>query len=183
MRKNIIGNGDIASALPEQDRLLFFASGVSNSQETRKSEYQREFDLLRSQVGTDLRLVYFSSLSIFYKDSRYTQHKRLMESVVKECFPHYTIIRLGNITWGDNPHTIINFFRNRLERGEPIEVRDEYRYITDREEFLHWINLIPDFNCEMNIPGRRMKVAEVVEQYCQPQTVLAGNGRIRYGYP
>lgn len=44
----ILGNGDIASALRPVDRpdRLFFASGVSNSSETRLSEFNRERDLL-----------------------------------------------------------------------------------------------------------------------------------------
>jgi nucleoside-diphosphate-sugar epimerase len=183
-KKNIVGNGDIASVLPNQDRLLFFASGVSNSQETKESEYRRELDLLMSQVGADKdggrRLVYFSSLSIFYKESRYTEHKRLMEDAVKDLFPKHTIIRIGNITWGTNPNTVINYFRGRLERGEPVEIRDEYRYVVDKAEFLHWISLIPDFNCEMNITGKRMKVVDIVEQYCQPVKEPVLNGA--YGH-
>ena len=159
----IIGEGDVASAIIDREDLLFFASGVSNSQETRESEYQREKDLLLTQDRKQ-HLVYFGSLSIFYADTRYARHKRGMEELVKENFGRYTIVRLGNITWGNNPHTLINYFKARKQAGEPIEVRDEYRYVVDREEFRHWLGLIPDFNCEMNITGRRMKVREIVEE-------------------
>lgn len=162
----IIGNGDIANALREVDRddLLFFASGVSNSQETRESEYEREAKLLDEQ-DQGRHIVYFSSLSIFYKDSRYTIHKRTMEGLIKYAFSTYTIIRLGNITWGDNPHTLINFLRNKIKNNEPIDIQDTYRYIISKDEFLHWIKLIPDWNCEMNLPGTRMKVEEIVNNY------------------
>jgi len=159
----IIGEGDVASAIIDKESLLFFASGVSNSQETRESEYQREKDLLLIQDRKQ-HSVYFGSLCIFYADTRYARHKREMEELVKENFGRYTIVRLGNITWGNNPHTLINYFKARKQAGEPIEVRDEYRYVVDREEFRHWLGLIPDFNCEMNIPGRRMKVREIVEE-------------------
>jgi len=163
--KEVIGRGDIAQVLQEIDKdVLFFASGVSNSQETRESEYQREEDLLLQQ-DRSRRLVYFGSLSIFYGDTRYTQHKREMEELVKDNFPRYCIIRLGNITWGKNPHTLINAMRNKLLSGKPMEIRDTYRYIVDQNELLHWLGLIPDFNCEINIPGRRMTVAEVVKEY------------------
>lgn len=161
----IIGNGDIASVLPDRNDLLFFASGVSNSQEDREEEYLREVDLLKEQSIKN-HVVYFSSLSIFYSDSRYAKHKKQMEALVKSWFEHYTIIRIGNITWGTNPHTIINHFKNKLNKGEVVEVQDVERYIVDEEEFLHWINLIPSFNCEMNITGKRMHVKDILAQYC-----------------
>lgn len=161
----IIGNGDIASVLPKRDDLLFFASGVSNSQETREEEYVREVELLRQQSISN-HIVYFSSLSIFYNDTRYTEHKRQMESLVKMWFEHYTIVRLGNITWGTNPNTLINHFKEREKHGLPLEIQDTYRYIVEKDEFLHWINLIPSWICEMNITGQRMKVADIVKKYC-----------------
>jgi phage pi2 protein 07 len=161
----IIGNGDLASVLKDREDLLFFASGVSNSQETRESEYDRERDLLLSQPRS-LRLVYFSSIRVFYPEAnRYTTHKKEMEQLVKETFPKYTIIRLGNIDWGTNPHTIINFFRNQRKEGEPLQIQDAYRYVIGKEEFLSWMDMIPDWNCEMNLTGRRMKVAEIVKEY------------------
>lgn len=158
----IIGSGDIASVLPNREDLLFFASGVSNSQEIRGEEFRREVDLLLKSQDDFKRIVYFSSLSVFYSDTRYAQHKRRMEKTVKN-FPQYTIIRLGNITWGNNPHTLINYMKAHPQ----AEIKDEYRYVCDKDEFLHWINLIPNWNVEINIPGRRMKVAQIVKEYCE----------------
>ncbi|HLG91241.1 MAG TPA: hypothetical protein VI336_03745 [Candidatus Saccharimonadales bacterium] len=161
----IVGNGDIASALPSRRDRLFFASGVSNSREKRESEYRREKNLLLKQ-DRSAHLVYFSTLAVFYGNNRYVQHKREMEELIKQEFPRYTIMRLGNITWGTNPHTIINFLRAQLKKGKTIKIQDTYRYIIDKEEFMHWIDLIPDWNCQMNIPGRRMKVEEIVDEFC-----------------
>ena len=162
----IIGNGDIASILIDKKDFLFFASGVSNSQETRASEFSREKNLLFAQYDKhkDKRLVYISSLSILYNDNAYTRHKRKMEQYVK-MFPNWTIIRLGNIDWGNNPHTIINFFRNQKERGEKPIIQDAFRYVTDLDEFLYWIGMIPDFNIEMNIPGKRLTIKEIYDRY------------------
>ena len=161
----IIGNGDIASVLKNIDKdFLFFASGVSNSKETRESEYKREKDLLLEQ-DIDKRIVYFSSIGVLDGKSRYYDHKREMEMLVKMCFPKYCIVRLGNISWGNNPNTLINYFKNRVEAGKHFEIQDTYRYIIDEDEFLYWINLIPDFNVEMNIPGKRMKVKDVFIKY------------------
>ena len=165
----ILGNGDIATALREggidRDDLLFFAAGVSNSQETRGSEYQRERDLFGAYQYSG-HFVYFSSLCVFYSDTRYVQHKRMMEDIVQlRCRQGYTIIRLGNITWGDNPHTLINYLRERERLGLPQDIQDVYRYPIEKDEFLHWIRLIPDFSCEMNITGRRMKVADIYQEF------------------
>ena len=161
----IIGNGDIASVLPKRDDLLFFASGVSNSRCEDEKEYKRERDLLLEQY-TGSHIVYFSSLAIFYSQTRYARHKLDMEAMIKENFKKYCIVRLGNIDWGTNPNTIINFFRSELAKGHKLHIRDEYRYIISKSEFLHWINLIPDWNCEMNLTGRMMKIEEIVEEYC-----------------
>jgi nucleoside-diphosphate-sugar epimerase len=161
----IIGKGDVASVLPDRDDFIWFASGVSNSQETRQAEFRREKDLLFSLADEqDKRLVYFSSLSVFYKDSPYTRHKKKMEQYVK-MWPNHCIIRIGNITWGTNPHTIINHFKLQKMRGEKLDIQDAYRYVVDEEEFLHWLSLIPDFNCEINIPGNRMTIKQIVDTY------------------
>jgi hypothetical protein len=160
----IIGNGDIASAIQDKEDLLFFVSGVSNSQELRGSEYQREIDLLLSQ-DKNAHLVYVSSLSIFYSDIRYAKHKRFMEDLIKNNFKTWTILRLGNITWGTNPHTLINYLKKEKREGRELKIMDVYRYITDEEEFSHWVSMIPKWSCEMNIPGRRMKVIDIVKEY------------------
>lgn len=160
----IIGHGDIAGVLVDQPNRLYFASGVSNSRETREAEYRREVDLLLAQ-DKSMHVVYFGSLSIFYADGRYALHKQHMEDLVRMHFPHYTIVRIGNISWGTNPHTIINFFRKQRARGEELDIQDTYRYVVDQEEFLYWVRMIPNWNCEMNIPGRRMTVQQIVDGY------------------
>lgn len=106
-------------------------------------------------------IVYFGTLAMFYSDTRYTRHKREMENLIKLNFPNYTIVRIGNISWGNNPRTLINYLKSHPD----AKLRDEYRYIVDKEEFLYWINAIPDWSCEMNIPGKRLKVKDVYEQY------------------
>lgn len=159
----IVGRGDIAKVLGPVDRkdLIFFASGVSNSRETRESEYKREVDLLLEQDKSK-KLVYFSSLCVFYSKSRYASHKKHMEDLIKENFPKYIVLRLGNITWGNNTHTLINFFKHKIKKGEDFEVKNTYRYLIDKDELLHWLKMIPEWNCEMNITGKRMKVSAII---------------------
>jgi len=173
----IIGDGDIASVLPDRDDFVFFASGVSNSREDRESEFQREKDLLfdtysehcvlnikNGVTSPPRKLVYFGSLSVLYADTPYAKHKREMEEHVKSL-ESWAIVRIGNITWGNNPHTIINSMRAQKERGEELDIQDAFRYVVDKDEFLYWVNLIPDFNMEMNIPGKRMTIKELVDTY------------------
>jgi hypothetical protein len=159
----IVGNGDIASVLTDRPDFTFFASGVSNSACTDETEYEREIDLLLSQPH-DTHLVYFSSLCVFYSDTRYAQHKGEMEEIVKATFDTWTIIRLGNINWGTNPHTLMNFLRDKKRKGEAVEIQDTHRYIVDRFEFLHWLNMIPPWSCEMCIPGEMMTVSQIWEE-------------------
>ena len=164
----IIGNGDIAKALPVRDDLLFFASGVSNSRETNEDAYRREEQLLMQQ-DKKKHLVYFSSLCVFYSDTRYAKHKKLMEDTIRMYWEHYTIIRIGNIDFGENPNTIINFLRNQYKKGEKLDIQDTFRYIVSKEELLYWIGMIPKWNVEMNITGKKMKVQEIVDEYVIPK--------------
>lgn len=169
----ITGNGDLASVLGpfEREDRTYFASGVSNSSEIRNSEFAREITLLLKQDRSK-HLIYFSSLCIFFSKTPYAEHKRAMEEIVKKTFGRYTIFRVGNILWGSNPHTLINFLKGKIERGEPYEVQDVYRYVIDKEEFIHWIGMIPPWPAEMNVPGRRMKVQEIVNEYCLSKDYL-----------
>lgn len=159
----IIGNGDIAKSLIDTNNLLFFASGVSNSAETDINQFTREIRLLMKQDKAT-HLVYFGSLSVFYADTKYSHHKQHMERLIKANFEKWTIVRLGNITWGKNPHTIINFLRKKIADGQPFEIKNVYRYVLGLEEFQHWMNMIPTWNCEMNLPGEFLKVEEIVRR-------------------
>jgi len=169
MKTTIVGNGGIAQTLKGLDLgdKLFFASGVSNSAEERESEYQREIVLLLEQ-DPKRHIVYFSSLSMFYKKSRYTQHKRQMENLIKHRFPKYTIMRLGNPVWTSNPVHLVPFLKQKLARGEELDVQEVIRYPLEREEFLHWVRMIPDWSCEMNITGRMMLVRDIIKNYVEP---------------
>jgi hypothetical protein len=153
----IIGGGDIAKVLVDRNDLTFFASGVSNSKCIDDNEFIREVNLLLDVKCK--HLVYFSTLSIYDKDTPYTNHKLFMEDLVRQ-FDTYTIIRLGNITWGDNPNTIINYFKN----NECTELKNEYKYLCSLDEFKYWISKIPKFSTEMNITGSRIHTYDLYQQ-------------------
>ena len=142
----IVGKGDIASVLNDREGTIFFASGVSNSNEIRESEFMREMELLNKQDRTKC-LFYFSSISVDdvqkVGGNKYLQHKLRMELLVKSNFENYNIIRIGNITWGSNPNTFINYIKNKKSKGEPVEIKDEYKYIIDKEQLLLLTDNLP----------------------------------------
>lgn len=164
----IVGNGDIGTAIKESgiDRndVIFFCSGVSNSKETDKKQFQREYRLLLEQ-DRDLHLVYFSTLSVYYGDSDYVNHKKNMETCIKKMFNKYTIVRIGNITFGSNPNTLINFITNKLKNKEDFEVQKVYRHLVDKHELIHWLKLIQIGKQDiMNITGKFTYVPILVNE-------------------
>jgi UDP-2-acetamido-2,6-beta-L-arabino-hexul-4-ose reductase len=165
----ILGNGDIASVLNDRDGVIFFASGVSNSQCTDEKQFERERDLFMEiflKYGNyGYSLFYFSSLSIFLKDTPYTRHKMKMEQLVKTSYPNHSIIRIGNITWGKNPNTFINYFRTCIEADIPYFVKDEYKYLIGEKELLTLTDNLPlSGKNELSVTGKIVKVQDVVNE-------------------
>ncbi len=163
----IIGSGDIAKAIADLDRndVTFFASGVSDSKETNTDNFKREEELLKKQPK-DTHLVYMSSLSLYYstESTPYLLHKKKMEAFVKSSFKSYTIVRIGNISWGNNPKTLLNYFTFCIKNDLPLKVIETYRHIIDIDEFRYWIKLVRvGEQEEMNIPGKMVWVPALVD--------------------
>jgi len=162
----IVGKGDIASVLNDREGTIFFASGVSNSNEIRDSEFMREIELLDKQDKTKC-LFYFSSISVDDNQkvgsNKYLQHKLRMELLVKSNFENYNIIRIGNITWGSNPNTFINYIKNKKSKGESVQIKDEYKYIIDKDQLVMLTDNLPLVGQNtLCVFGRMAKVAELV---------------------
>ena len=140
----IVGRGDIASVLNDRDGAIFFASGVSKSTETIESEFMKEIELLDKQDRNKC-IFYFSSIILddMSKNSQYLEHKRKMELLIKSNFKNYNIIRIGNITWGNNPNTFINYIKNKIKNGEYVEIKDEYKYMIDKEQLVLLTDNLP----------------------------------------
>ena len=98
----IVGDGLIAQAMNKyysNDKIIIFASGVSNSCEIRRKEFEREKNLLSKYIGRKERLVYFSTCSIFDKSlsqSKYVLHKINMEKFITYHFENFIIFRFPN---------------------------------------------------------------------------------------
>jgi len=161
----IVGKGDIASILNDREGAIFFASGVSKSTETNESEFWREIELLDKQDKTKC-LFYFSSITlddVSKIGNQYLAHKRRMELFVKSNFENYNIIRIGNISWGSNPNTFINYIKNKIKNGEPVEIKDEFKYLIDKEQLLLLTDNLPLVGQNtISVFGRMAKVNELI---------------------
>lgn len=108
--------------------VVIFASGVSNSKETQPEPYARERHLVEETLHQrpDSLFVYFSTASIddpTEQGSAYVVHKVAIEQFIRTQARSYLIIRASNVVGGPgNPHTILNFFINRIRRQEPFSI-------------------------------------------------------------
>jgi hypothetical protein len=163
----IIGKGSVASVLEDRDDLVFFASGVSNSSCIDEKEYEREFNLIKT-VSLDKHIVYFSNLGIYYKQDRYTQHKRDIEEYIRNNYKSYTIVRIEVCEWVKTPNTILNVFKRQLAEGIEPKIQDTTRYVLSLDEFKYWIGMIQSgIRNEMNILGRKLTISQIVEEIKQ----------------
>lgn len=106
--------------------VIIFASGVSNSLETRPDAFERERSLLRDLLGQGAeRLVYFGSCGVTTTESEltpYMKHKQSMETLVRSV-PGGLVLRLPQVVGRtDNPHTLTNFLRDRIVSGQHFTV-------------------------------------------------------------
>ena len=139
----IIGNGLIASLFDQQDRsdVLFFASGVSNSLETRVAEFKREEILIRNTIAENPEkiFIYFSTCSIYDSSktgSDYVLHKLKMEQIVKNTVPKFLILRVSNaVGAGGNPNLLMNYLVRSVRNNETINVHTKAtRNLIDSED-------------------------------------------------
>jgi nucleoside-diphosphate-sugar epimerase len=126
----IVGKGLIASLFVDSDRddTIFFASGVSNSLETKVEEFNREENLIKQTIAenADKIFVYFSTCSIYDSsktDSNYVLHKLKMEQMIKNSCAKFLILRVSNaVGKGGNPNLLMNYIVNAVRNNETINV-------------------------------------------------------------
>ena len=127
----IVGNGLLASIFDptitrSQDPIIF-ASGVSNSGETRSECFAREAHLLDSYLAMQRPLfVYFSTCSVADPDrlaTSYVQHKLAMEKKVMTQADRYLVLRLPQVVGHTrNPYTLTNFLAEKIRAIEEFPV-------------------------------------------------------------
>lgn len=139
----IVGRGLVASLFTNCDRedTVFFASGVSNSLETRTEEFSREENLIKQTIAEnpDKVFVYFSTCSIYDSsktESNYVLHKLKMEQTVKNLSQNFLILRVSNaVGKGGNPNLLMNYIVNAVKNNETINVHTQAtRNLIDAED-------------------------------------------------
>lgn len=168
----IVGHGDIAKAI-NTDRVdaIYFASGISDSLYAGDKEFLREEQMIKSFSlnGYTKTFFYFSSMSIFFKESKYTEHKKKMEDLVSKLYCHHWIIRLGNIWWGENPNTFLNYLKNRIDNNQPYKVKEEWKYMIERHDFQQVVCNLPLFagGHTICLCSDVMKVEQALKRYME----------------
>ncbi|MBC3786326.1 NAD-dependent epimerase/dehydratase family protein [Spirosoma utsteinense] len=146
----VVGNGMIARRFVDfvdRDDVVIFASGVSNSKEIKPEPFARERKLVEEtlQQTAGRLFVYFSTASVedpTEQGSAYVTHKLALEQLIAGQATNYLLIRASNVVGGPgNPHTILNFFVDRIRQNESftiwkqasrnlIDLDDVYRVVT-----------------------------------------------------
>ena len=126
----VVGNGSIAKVFmndyQDDDSVVIFASGVSNSNENNESEFSREHMLLSKILVSypNLKLVYFSSIYSTLVNNPYYNHKLEMENFINENFKNFIIIRLPQvISTNGNKNNLINYFVESLKNNKIVSIQ------------------------------------------------------------
>lgn len=175
----VIGNGMMANAFKEfenDNSVVVFASGVSNSKETEITAYQKELTLLSSLKDTKATLIYFSSCSIFDNSlttSLYVNHKKQIEKFIELNFNHYWIFRLPNVIGkSTNSNTMVNFFCNSIINNHSFELfKNASRYFIDVDDVQATIKKVIElknlksgcYNLLFPFPYRVDRLVEILE--------------------
>ena len=127
----VIGNGMIANRFmnyKNDENIIIFASGVSNSKDKTEENFKREFTLLKQTIKDNpgKQLVYFSTCSIDDQDLKnapYVVHKIEIEKFIKDNVAGYHIFRISNLAGvSNNPYTLLNFFVFNILHQHPFTI-------------------------------------------------------------
>lgn len=179
----VIGAGLIANAfkhLADDSSVIIFASGVSNSSETRESEYQRETSLLLSSLerSGDKKFVYFSSCKLSEPGGdidRYYLHKKQMEDTVLSHATNSYVCRLPQLFGELKPHpTLINYLFFCIYQQTPFSLQEgATRYVLHTEDLVSLTELYlretpgkPIIDFANPVPYRIEEIVRSIENLC-----------------
>ena len=174
----VVGSGLLANTFKsysDNEDVIIFASGVSNSGCVDSEQFKRELDLVSMYQPSENLFVYFSTSSIedpFLKGSLYIKHKLEIEFYIKSNFQRYLIVRLPNVVGKTkNPNTLINFVYNCVQRKEKMDIQlKASRYLIDVADIFSHLNKVivneADLNKTVNlIIAKKLSVLQIVESF------------------
>ncbi len=138
----ITGSGLIANALQESfqndDSVLVFARGVSNSTCTDDTAYSKEFEMINSSAQKEANkiFVYFSTTSVFDTEkqhTKYVQEKLKFEQAIASLFSKSIVIRLPIIVGrNNNENQLVGYLLKAIKNNQFIRVHKyASRYLID----------------------------------------------------
>jgi nucleoside-diphosphate-sugar epimerase len=152
----IIGKGLIAKAFEkynDNNNVIIFSSGVSNSSETKESEFEREESLLKEHLLLNKKIIYFSTVSVVDSSlkSPYINHKIKMEKMISDNHSNYLIFRLP-IVIGNNANniTFFNSLKDKINNNEDLKVFSVGRYLIDIDDLSETLPTLIDNYSEKN---------------------------------
>lgn len=174
----VVGNGLLANTFApfkDNEDVIIFASGVSNSGCVDPVQFKRELNLVAKYKASEKLFVYFSTSSIddpFLKGSLYIKHKLEIEFYLKANFKRYLIVRLPNVVGKTkNPNTLINFVYNAVQREQKMDIQlKASRYLIDVADIFSYLCKVIDNETELNktvnlIIAEKLSVLQIVESF------------------
>jgi len=121
----VIGSGLISKVFKEKysenENTIIFASGVSDSQEIKPSNFSREKELLLKTLRehNTKQIIYFSTILIDYVSNQYYHHKKEMEDLIKTNSKNFIIFRIPQIIGeSGNGNNLINYLVSNIKDGQ-----------------------------------------------------------------
>ena len=152
----VVGNGLLAKAFSEYSNnndVIIYASGVSNSTEKSKEVFQRETNLLKECISKNKNklIIYFSTCSVSdvdLKGSDYVLHKLNTEKFIQNNVDKFIIFRLPIVVGKtDNKFTLFNFFKNKISKNEEVTIqKNATRYLVDIDDVFKVLSKVINSN-------------------------------------
>jgi hypothetical protein len=167
----IIGDGLISSVFNKNKKdyknYLVFASGVSNSKETKIEEFEREKALILKSINEnkDLTFIYFSSVLVGITNNEYYNHKLAMEELIKNQTDNYVIFRVPQIIGNlGNKNNLVNYLRDSIINGSEITIRQMVqRALIDIEDLEKIVNYCKDACDERTLFLSHIEKTDIIE--------------------
>ncbi|QLE78810.1 NAD(P)-dependent oxidoreductase [Francisella sp. Scap27] len=175
----VVGNGQLAKAFfsyNNDNKVVIFASGVSNSNCIDPFQFKREKDLLLATLknNTDKKIVYFSSCALSsndYPKNEYYLHKAKMEDCVRQLSNKYYIFRIPQLFGKLIPHgTLINYIYGAIEDNKHFSVYDNaYRYVIEINDVVKLVTSYLEYGAgcsTIDIANtHRYAISEIVQMF------------------
>lgn len=146
MTNDIVGKGMLAKAFEKSlsNECIFFCSGVSNSQETDITQFNREEFLLNKYLSNRKKIfVYFSSVLASKPNTPYLLHKKRMEDIISKKSKNFIILRLPQVVGESLNNTLLPGLIKSILRNEVINVySNAMRNLIDVEDVVRIFDLL-----------------------------------------